>query len=69
MRLARRSRRLVVTTTLVLGAGLAAAAPASANAGGPLPDTGSSPLPWIIGAIVVLALGGGLYALSRRGKQ
>jgi LPXTG-motif cell wall-anchored protein len=42
------------------------AGPAAANAGGPLPDTGSSPLPWIIGAIVVLGLGGGLYALSKK---
>lgn len=66
MRLLRRSRRLVIFAALgVAGVGLAAG-PAAANAGGPLPDTGSSPLPWIIGAIVVLVLGGGLYALSRR---
>lgn len=31
-----------------------------------LPDTGSSAGGWIIGAVIVLALGGGLYAWSRR---
>lgn len=68
MRLIRRSRRVVVPVLLGLaGVGLASG-PAAANAGGPLPDTGSSPLPWIIGAVVILIVGGGLYALSRRGK-
>ncbi|NDL60801.1 LPXTG cell wall anchor domain-containing protein [Phytoactinopolyspora sp. XMNu-373] len=66
MRLVRRTRRLMLSAAFgVAGVGLVAG-PAAANAGGPLPDTGSSPLPWIIGAIVVLGLGGGLYALSRR---
>lgn len=68
MRLVRRSRRVVVPALLGLAGIGAASGPAAAQAGGPLPDTGSSPLPWIIGAIVVLVLGGGLYALSRRGK-
>lgn len=31
-----------------------------------LPDTGSSVVPWIIAAVVVLALGAGLYVWSRR---
>ncbi|WP_051425581.1 5'-nucleotidase C-terminal domain-containing protein [Jiangella gansuensis] len=35
--------------------------------GGELPDTGSSGVVWwIVGGVIVLALGGGLYALSRR---
>ncbi len=31
-----------------------------------LPETGSNVLWWVIGALAVLALGGALYALSRR---
>src|SRR5699024_1449152 len=47
-------------------AGPAAGTEDGADGGDTLPDTGASPMPWIIGAIVVLALGGGLYAWSRR---
>jgi LPXTG-motif cell wall-anchored protein len=66
MRLVRRSRRLMLSAALGAAGVALVAGPAAANAGGPLPDTGSSPLPWIIGAIVVLGLGGGLYALSKK---
>jgi LPXTG-motif cell wall-anchored protein len=31
-----------------------------------LPDTGSNVLWWVIGGLAVLAIGGALYALSRR---
>ncbi len=31
-----------------------------------LPETGSNVLWWVIGALAVLAVGGALYALSRR---
>lgn len=65
MRSVRRSQRLVAAAALGFGAVLAGSAPAHALAGGPLPDTGSSVQWWLIGAIAVLILGGGLYAYSR----
>lgn len=69
MRLVRRSRRVALAAVLgLVGVGAAAAPAAAVGAGGPLPETGSSVLWWIVGAVIVLALGGGLFALSRRGK-
>ncbi|AYY14658.1 LPXTG cell wall anchor domain-containing protein [Actinobacteria bacterium YIM 96077] len=69
MRLVRRMHRIVVPAVLgTVGTALAVAPAAAVGAGGPLPDTGSSVLWWVVGAVVVLAAGGGLYALSRRGK-
>ncbi|NED99409.1 LPXTG cell wall anchor domain-containing protein [Phytoactinopolyspora halotolerans] len=65
MRKIRRSDRLIVATVLgLVGTGLASL-PASAATGGSLADTGSSVQWWLIIAIAVLVIGGGLYAYSR----
>ncbi|WP_165367770.1 LPXTG cell wall anchor domain-containing protein [Phytoactinopolyspora endophytica] len=65
MRKLRRSYQLFVAAALgLVGVGLASV-PASAAPGGPLADTGSSVQWWLIIAIAVLVVGGGLYAYSR----
>jgi LPXTG-motif cell wall-anchored protein len=66
MRSIRRPQRFAAVAALGLGIGGAGSTPAFASvAGGPLPDTGSSVQWWLIIAIAVLVIGGGLFAYSK----
>lgn len=57
---------LAVLVLAVVGSTTAPAGAVTARAAAGLAETGASVMPWVIGGIVVLVVGAGLYVYSRR---